>query len=64
MFQTNFVEKFKTHSLCSVMFSENRDIYETKWTNILESGRPQMTIWRMRIAFWINKATNTYTQVV
>jgi len=23
-----------------------------------------MTIWRMRIAFWISKATNTHTEVV
>jgi len=27
--------------------------------NIVERGRPQMTIWRMRIACWIPKATNT-----
>jgi len=25
-------------------FFENRDIYETMWTNLLEPGRPQMTI--------------------
>jgi hypothetical protein len=27
--------------------------------NIVQPGRPQMTIWRMRIACWIPKATNT-----
>ena len=27
--------------------------------NIVERGRPEMTIWRMRIACWIPKATNT-----
>jgi hypothetical protein len=27
-------------------------------------GRPQMTIWRMRIACWIPKATNIHTQFV
>jgi hypothetical protein len=27
--------------------------------DIVEPGRPQMTIWRMRIACWIPKATNT-----
>jgi len=32
--------------------------------NIVERGRPQMTIWRMRIACRIAKATNTRTQVV
>jgi len=32
--------------------------------NIVETGRPQMTIWRMRIAFWIRKATNTRSEYV
>jgi len=32
--------------------------------NIVELGRPQMTIWRMRISCWIPKATNTRIQVV
>jgi hypothetical protein len=34
------------------------------WKNILERGRPQMTIWRMGIACWIPKATNTHAQYV
>jgi hypothetical protein len=29
------------------------------WKNVVELGRPQMTIWRMFIACWIPKATNT-----
>jgi len=29
------------------------------WKNIVEPGRPHMTIWRMRIAWWIPMATNT-----
>ena len=28
IFQTNVVEKIKTHILCSFFFSENRDVYE------------------------------------
>jgi len=37
------------------MFSnfENLAVYEIMWKNIIESGRPQMTIWCMRIACWI-----------
>ena len=31
------------------------------WKYIVERGRPQMTIWRMRIACGIPKATNTQT---
>ena len=30
--------------------------------NIAVTGRPQMKIWRMRIAGWIPKATSTHTE--
>ena len=30
--------------------------------NVVERGRPQMTIWRIRIACWIPKATNAHLQ--
>ena len=32
------------------------------WKNTVEPGRTQMTIWRMRIACWISKATDTYSE--
>jgi len=32
--------------------------------NMVGRGRPQMTIWRMRFACWITKATDTYTGYV
>ena len=66
IFQTKAVEKIKTHILCSVtfFFLENLAIYEKMWKNIVERGRPQMTIWQMRIACWIPKATNTHSQYV
>jgi len=59
MFQTKVVHKIKTHILCSVTFFENRAVYEIMWENIVERSRSQMTIWRMRIACWITKTTNT-----
>ena len=34
------------------------------WKNNVEPGRPQLTIWRMRIAYWIAKATNTNSKYV
>jgi len=37
----------------------NRAFYEIMWKNTAELGRPQMTIWHMRIACWIRKATYT-----
>jgi len=59
MFQTKVVEGIKIHILCSMTFSENCGVYERMWRNAVERGRPQMAIWRMRIACWITKATNT-----
>jgi len=41
---------------------ENRAVYESMWKSIVESGRPQKTIWwRMRFEYWITKATNTHS---
>jgi len=28
---------------------------------MVQSGRPQMAIWRMRIAYWVTKARDTHT---
>ena len=43
-----------------IFCSENRTVYEM-WENIVERGRSHITIWRMRDACWIPKATNTHT---
>jgi len=58
-----FVEKINKHILCSATFfpSQNRTVYETMWQNIADPSRQQMTIWRMRIAGLITKATNKHT---
>ena len=45
-------------------FFQNHAVYEIRWKNIVEPDRSQMTIWRMRIACWIPKATNTHSQYV
>ena len=34
------------------------------WQKMVESGRSQMTVWRMHIAFWIPKAANTPSEYV
>jgi hypothetical protein len=34
--------------------------YEIMWKNIVEEGRPQRAIWRMRTACWLTKATDTF----
>jgi len=43
---------------------EIRVVYEIMWENVVEWDRPQMAIWRMRIACWIPKATNAHPQYV
>ena len=48
-------------SLCSFLHSH---VYEIMWKDIVDPGRAQMTIWRMRIACWIPKATNAHSEYV
>ena len=50
--------------LNNFFFFENRAVYEKMWKNIVERGRPQMTIWRIPIACWIPKATNAHAGCV
>jgi len=58
-------ENQSTHFVFSnFFFLENLDIYDIMWKNIVEQSGPQMTIWRMHIACWIPKATDTKTRVV
>jgi hypothetical protein len=56
------LEKIKAHILYSIFFFENRAVYNTMWKNILQSDRPQITTWHMRIACWTHKATNTHLE--
>ena len=44
-------------------FFENRAVYEVMWENIVDMGRQQMT-WRMCIACWVPKATNTLSEYI
>ena len=61
MFETKLVQQIRLPILSSVTFFENLVVYEIMWKTIIERGWPQMTIWRMRVACWIHKATNTHT---
>jgi hypothetical protein len=49
-------EEIKAHQK---LFFENRAVYEIMSKNIVEQDSPQMTIWSMRFASLIPKATNT-----
>ena len=45
-------------------FFENRVVHDIMWKNIVERGRPQMTIWCMCIACWISKGTSRHSKYV
>jgi len=60
---TAVVHKIKTGISCSITFF-NHAVYEIKWKNTVEPVRPQMEIWRMLIACWIPKATDTHSEYV
>ena len=57
-------ETSNIHFIFNNLFLENCTFYKITWKNIVEWVRPQMTIWRMRIACSIPKATNTRTGCV
>ena len=48
----------------NIFFSENRAVYEVMWKETVEPGRPQMTIWRMRVACRVRKAKKTHSDCV
>ena len=60
IFQTKSVENIKTQISYSITFSNNSAVCEIKCKNTVEPDRSQMTIWRMRIACWVPKATTTH----
>jgi hypothetical protein len=65
MFQTKVIEEIKTHFWFSVtfFFFENRVVRVITCKNIVERGRPKMSIWRMRIVCG-NQSLQIHTQIV
>jgi hypothetical protein len=56
-----FIERIKTHIFCPTFFLKNLVIYEIMPKSSLEPEgvTNDVTIWRMRVACWISKATCT-----
>ena len=52
-----------THFIFSNFFF-NRCVYEITLKDVVQPGRPQVTIWRMRTACWITKARNAHPKYV
>jgi hypothetical protein len=62
MFQTKFVEKIKTHILCSItVFSKIVLFYEIIWKDVVMRS---MIVCCAHIACWIPKATSTPSEYV
>ena len=53
-----------THFMFCNIFPKIVPFFEIMWKNIVERGRTDMTIWRMRIAFRITEITNTHSEYV
>jgi len=55
-FQTDVVEKIKTHSVSIIFTPENNPDFEMVWKIIVQPDRPQMPIWRMLTTCCITKS--------
>jgi len=55
-----YVEKIQVSFKSGYLFIKS----EIMWKNIAQRERTQMTTRRMRITFWIPKATNTHAMIV
>jgi hypothetical protein len=52
------------HFMFIKFIAKTRAVCEIIWKNIVEPDRPRTTIWRMRTAYWIPKATNIHSEYV
>jgi hypothetical protein len=66
MLQTEFVEKSKSHILCSITFSSKSVPFMGQCGKMVDTDRPQMTllIRRMHIACWMTRAVDTHSEYV
>ena len=55
MFKSKLLDKIKTHILYSITYFRKLCLCDVMGENFVESDRPRMTIWRMRIESWIHK---------
>jgi hypothetical protein len=66
MFQTKCCREIQnTKSMFNNFFSFSKIVpFMRMWKNIVELDKPQMTMWRLCIAFWLPKSTNTHPEYV
>ena len=56
------VENQNMHFIFRTFFLKNRALCGILWKRMAEPDRPQMTIRRMGIAFWISRTTDEYSE--
>jgi hypothetical protein len=54
-------ESSDTHFMSKTFFCA---IYDTVWENMVQQGRPQMTVWRMSIEFWKTMTRDTHSEYI
>jgi len=66
MFQPKVAGEIKTliSFFSIIFFPENLTLFEMMLKSIIEPDMPQMTVWHMRIAYWLLKATNAHSECV
>ena len=67
MFQTKVVNKITARILLNnsfFFFSKIVPFMRKCGKNVVKPDRPQMTVWRVNIAWWMPKATNTHSEYV
>ena len=61
----NILDKICRDILCPKnCFFGKRAVYEIMWENTVQPDSQQITIWRMRMACCLPKATNTHLEYV
>jgi hypothetical protein len=62
MFKIRDTEEIKAHFMFNNFYVENRAVFEIIWKSGVDSDRSQKKIWRIRIAYYIPKGTNTFSE--
>ena len=57
-------ENQNTHFMFDNVFSKIVPFMSSCGENIVEPVTPQMTVWRLRFAYWVPKATYTRTRIM
>ena len=60
----NCRENQNTNFVFNKFFFFIRVVCGITWKNIVEPGRPQMTVWHLRNACWMSKTTSTHSEYV